>query len=63
MPDYHHPRRRFRGRPLGVERAQARDEALGIPAPVGVMRPDELPPEPPGFRRPLLTADAPLSFR
>ena len=36
---------------LGVERAQARDEDLRIPAPVGVMCPDEAPAAPGLFRR------------
>lgn len=69
MRDDHHPRRRVPGPvrglaawcldawwPLGVEGAQARDEAGGIPAPVGVMVPDELPAPPRGLGGPVLLA-------
>src|ERR1700734_543336 len=51
-----HPRLRTqaRWRLLGIEPAQAGDEALGIPAAIGMMRSDELPAPPPDVRRPVL---------
>ena len=49
-----HPRlwTRARWRLLGIEPAQAGDEALGIPAAIGMMRSDELSAPPPDVRRP-----------
>jgi hypothetical protein len=46
-----------RGRLLGVEPAKSGDEALGITAPVGMMRSNELPAAPLDFPRPALVAD------
>jgi hypothetical protein len=56
---------RFRIRPwsathgclLGIEPAKSGDEALGIPAPVGMMGPNELPAAPLDVPRPALVAD------
>jgi hypothetical protein len=48
---------RARGRLLGIEPAKSGDEALGISAPVGMMRSNELPAAPLDFPRPALVAD------
>jgi hypothetical protein len=63
MGDNRHPRQRVlvSGRLPVVERAKAGNEALGISAPVRMMRPDELPTAPPDFARRvlvMLVADA-----
>jgi hypothetical protein len=49
---------RARWRPLGIEHAKAGDETLGISAPVGMMRSDELPAPPGRPVRVVLVADA-----
>jgi hypothetical protein len=46
-----------RERLLGIELAKSGDEALGIPAPVGMMRSNELPAAPLDLPRPALVAD------
>jgi hypothetical protein len=46
-----------RGRLLGIEPAKSGDEALGISAPVGMMRSNELPAAPFDFPRSALVAD------
>jgi hypothetical protein len=40
---------------FSTEGAQARNESVCIPAPVGMVRPDELPAAVPGFLHPALT--------
>ncbi len=55
-PDNHHAGRRSPGRLLSVEGAHARNERTCIPAPVRMVRPDELPAATLGFLHPALTS-------
>lgn len=55
MPDNHHPGRQVRGRLPRTEGLQARDELIWITAPVGMIRPDELPTAALGLAHPPLT--------
>jgi hypothetical protein len=55
-PDNHHAGRRPRERLLSVEDAHARNERTCIPAPVRMVRPDELPAATLGFLHPALTS-------
>ena len=55
VPDNHHPGRQVRGRLPRAEGSQARHELIWITAPVGMVRPDELPTAPLGFTHPALT--------
>ena len=55
MPDNHHPGRQVRGRLPRAEGSQARHELIWITAPVGMVRPDELPTAALGFVHPPLT--------
>ena len=54
-PDHHDAGRRLRERLLRVEDAHARNERTQIPAPVRMVRPDELPAATLGFLHPALT--------
>ena len=55
-PDNHHAGRRPHGRLLSVEGAHTRNERTRIPAPVRMMRPDELPAATLSFLHPALTS-------
>jgi hypothetical protein len=55
VPDNDHPWRLVRGRLPRAEGPQARHELIGITAPVGMVRPDELPTAALGFAHPALT--------
>jgi hypothetical protein len=54
-PHHHDAGRRLRERPLRLEDAHARNERTQIPAPVRMIRPDELPAATLGFLHPALT--------
>jgi len=55
MPDNHHPGWQVRGCLLRAEGSQARHELIWITAPVGMVRPDELPTAALGFVHPPFT--------
>jgi hypothetical protein len=55
VPDYHHPGWQVRGCLPRAEGSQARHELIWITAPVGMVRPDELPTAALGFVHPPLT--------
>jgi hypothetical protein len=55
MPDNHDGGRQVLGRRLSGEGSQARDESICIPAPIGMVRQDELPTAVLRFPHPALT--------